>query len=183
MNIQLRHYMPTDPGYGHLYGQEVYHRLQAEISSLPTAAIWQVSLAGITWADVSFMRRSIVALASFYRGQRGFYVVDGDQDLLDNIDGAAYIANQPIFAWSPEGVCRLLGPTPSAGAGRVLEYALTDQTTYSSNVASDLGLTINAASNALNHLWQRGYLLRQEDIALSGGREYCYSRIRGNEHF
>lgn len=170
--------MADAQGWGHIQGQQVYACLLERVSHTPDQMIEQISLAGVERADVPFFRETLIALASQYRGQRGYCIVEAfDPDVLANLDGAAWQAQQPLFCWTQQQSLILLGPQPSVGLQRVLTYALTVPETSTSEVAAALNLNTTNASNLLYHLWQQGYLLRELQAAPSGGREFRYYRI------
>lgn len=178
MTILLRAYMVDAQGWGHIQGQQVYACLLEQISLAPNQMIEQISLAGIERADVPFFRETLIALAIQHRGRRGFCIVEAlDSDVLANLDGAAWRAQQPLFCWSQQQSLILLGPQPSVGLQKVLIYALSVPETSTREVSAVLSLNITSASNLLYHLWQQGYLLRKAQAAPSGGKEYRYYRI------
>lgn len=178
VDLQLFTCMGSAQGWGSAQGQQTYASLQRSIAlAPPQESIYRISLAGIERIDVPFCRETLIALASRYQCQRGVCLTDiRDPDILANVDGAAWQVRQPIIVWGH--TYTLLGPLPSVGLRPVLAYALAVPSIRTSEVAATLGMQINNASNALSHLWQQGYLLRQEQSAPSGGKEYLYYRIQ-----
>lgn len=178
MQIHLRNILDEPIGYGHVCGQRVGQHLRLLIDARPAETTIGLSLAGIEHIDVTFAAESIVALARHYRKLRGFCLVDTvDQDLLDNVDGAAWKLEQPIIAWSGRDTYQLLGPSPAEGLYQVLQYVYTVPVAYTRAAAQDLALGVPNASNKLKELWRDGYILRDACSASSGGVEFAYKQI------
>lgn len=172
--IRLRDSMSHDDGWGHAEGREVFERLLALVGGHPSVVAFRVSLAGVKRTDASFPRESVVALAKRLRAEKGFCLVDvEDADLLDNWDAAAKRNEQPLLVWQARG-WRLLGPQPSQMLTGLFEYLVAREGTTTSEAVSALGLNTSNASNKLKALWQKGYVLRRERTAQSGGIEFEY---------
>lgn len=179
MDIHLLDYMDKrSDGWGHIQGHQVYERLRSVIEAHPAEDIFRISLAGVTRTDVTFPRESVVELARYYRGRRGFCIIDAsDEDLLENWHAAADRLEQPLMVWSGHPRPHILGPEPSAGLRDMFSYVVSVPIARTSEAATSLGLKIPNASNKLKQLWQEGYILRREQSASSGGVEYEYIRI------
>jgi hypothetical protein len=176
--IRLRELMPVPDGWGVEEGREVYHKLLDRIEKHPSALVFRISLAGVRRTDVSFPRESVVELSVRFRGQKGFSLWDvADDNLLENWDAAANKREQPLFVWSRKG-WRLLGPEPTAGLRKPLEFLLEHETLTTAQVANHFDWSTSNASNKLRALSDAGYVLRIEETARSGGIEYIYHRIR-----
>jgi hypothetical protein len=177
-DVRLRELMTESDGWGVEEGREVYHKLLDRIETHPSALVFRISLAGVRRTDVSFPRESVVELAVRFRGQKGFSLWDvTDENLLENWDSACNKREQPLFVWSRKG-WRLLGPQPTAGLKRPLEFLLEHETLTTAQVASHIQSSTSNASNKLRALSDSGYVLRIEETARSGGIEYVYHRIR-----
>lgn len=57
---------------------------------------------------------------------------------------------------------------------RVFEWVSKNNEVYTSELASDFGISIQNASSKLSVLWEKGYLRREVVPALSGGTEYLW---------
>lgn len=178
MTIYLQHLLQDAQGWGHVQGYHIREHLQTSLEMSPYGSIIRISLKGVERIDVVFARTSVVELAEHERGRRGLCLLDvPNQDILDNIDGAAQSRKQPLFIWTNETCPHLVGPEPGVGLHPMLQYVLSVSATRANVAARILGLHIPNASNKLRQLWQKGYILRQELGANSGGKEYSYLRI------
>ena len=73
---------------------------------------------------------------------------------------------------------QLIGIEPKLGLKVVLEFALSKPAVTAAEVSKELGLKLNNASMKLKQLVTEGFLVRQEEIAPSGGKEFYYYRIK-----
>ncbi len=170
--------MDSPDGWGHKQGQKVYIRLLDLVKNNPGKKIFQVSLEGVQHTDASFPRESVIEIAKKYRGDKGFCLTDvTDSDLLDNWSYAAEKKNQPIIVWDKIGY-QLLGVQPTRGTVDLLDYALSVPSITTVKAAEKLNLKLTNASSKLKYLWEKGFLLRQEELASSGGIEFVYFRIK-----
>ena len=127
--------------------------------------------------DISFAAETVVELARRYRKEKGFCLIDvSDEDLLGNWEAAAMKQNQPLFVWM-DGKSQIIGLQPSRGNARALEFALKREEVTAAELASALKLQITNASMKLKQLWEKGFLLRRQTAAASGGVEFVYFRI------
>ena len=175
--IRLRDLMDRDDGWGNEEGREVHHKLLHAVEREAGTLIFRISLAGIRRTDASFPRESVVEVAKRFRGQKGFCLTEvAHPDLLDNWDAAALKRQQPLTVW-----CRdhptIIGPAPSRGTQRLVDYVLSVRETTAATVAKALQLTLTNASSKLKHLVEAGFILRRNAIAPTGGVEYHYFRI------
>ena len=171
--------METSDGWGHDEGHEVYFKLLKEVESRPGQKIYCISLRDVRRTDASFPRESVVELAKRYRGDKGFYLVDlVNQDLIDNWIAAADKKEQPLMLWDDNEIYRVLGPQPSKGNRELFEFAMSVPKLTTSEAANALNLKLTNTSSKLKQLIDKGYLLRQEEIAPSGGIEFMYFRIK-----
>jgi len=176
--LRLRDFMENSDGWGHEHGQVVHRKLLRALEGTPGRSIVRISLDGVRRTDASFPRESVVELARRYRGQKGFCLIDAaDDDLLDNWDAAASKRDQPLIYWKGNKH-RVLGPRPGRGNEGVFEFLMNRESTTASEAAGALKLGLTNASSKLKHLLDKGFVLRHEEIAPSGGVEYVYYRIR-----
>jgi len=175
--INLRRYLPGPDAWGHHLGATVHEQLRAYVEMQPHRPIFAISLRDVAHTDVSFPRRAVVELAVQFRMQRGFYLMDvEDEDLLENWDAAALRCQQPLFVWA-HGIPRLLGPATGEGTRTTLSHVLSTGTVTAGEVARSLDIKVQNASNKLKQLWEEGYILRREQMAPTGGVEFAYVRI------
>jgi hypothetical protein len=175
----LRDFMDSDEAWGRPQGRQVFPHLLDFVEKNPASLILKISLRGVRKLDMSFASETIVEIARRYRGSRGVCLVDlTDPDLIENIDVAAERKEQPIFVLDGER-SRIIGLQPSTGTKEALEFALERRRTRAAEFASRFeGMSIQNASMKFKQLWQQGFLLRQEDVADSGGIEFTYCAIQ-----
>ncbi len=179
VQIRLLDLTKNSHPFGNFQGKAAFRALSDIVDAAPRTMVFGISLAGIVATDASFPRESVVAAAKYFRGQRWFYLTDlSDRDLVDNWKYAAQAKQQPLVIWHSEESFEVIGPDISSSASDLLDYVLRHRKVSTAQVATDLGLSVPNASTRLKKLVTDGYLLRQEDIADSGGIEYTYSAIR-----
>jgi hypothetical protein len=176
--LYLRDCMPRSEGWGRPEGREVYPALLNFVEAHPGNKIFRVSLQRVARMDISFVSETIVQLAKRYRGNKGFCFVDvPHEDMAENIDAAAIKGEQPFIVWH-NTKASVLGPQPGAGAADAFHFALErSYTRVADFVAANPDVSLTNASNKFKQLWQKGYLLRHERAAETGGVEYVYHRI------
>jgi hypothetical protein len=128
--------------------------------------------------DISFASETIVELARRYRGTKGICLIDlADPDLIENIDAAAAKKDQPLLLWQGKTVA-VLGAQPSEGCREALDFALERPQARAAEFAqTKKNMTIANASMKFKQLWEKGFLLRRESAADTGGVEFVYQRI------
>ena len=72
---------------------------------------------------------------------------------------------------------KVVGPTLSPALAEALGIALARPTVRTADLAQASTASIPSASTRLKALWERGYLMREEKPAASGGVEFVYQRI------
>jgi hypothetical protein len=175
--IRLRDYMERDDGWGNAEGREVYQKLLKAVEGHPGKWIFRISLGGMRRTDASFPRESVVELAKRFRGQKGFCLVDvPNQDLMDNWEAAALKRAQPLTVWRDDQP-EIIGPAPTRGNQRLLDFILSVHETAAVEAARALGLKLTNVSTKLKQLQDGGYILRRDESAPTGGVEYRYFRI------
>lgn len=167
-------------GWGRDQGRDVYGRLLKFMEMHSEALIFKVSLAGVRRVDISFASETVVELAKRYRRTKGFCFIDlTDPDMRENWEAAAVRKEQPIMMRTDSGL-QVLGLQPSSGLVDALEFALTRTATRAAEFVRahpKRRMTLPNASSKFKQLWQKGFLLRQELTADSGGIEYAYFHI------
>lgn len=177
--IRLRDFMERDEGWGRAEGRDVYLKLMDFIENHPGVLVFRVSLEGVQKFDISFASETIVEVARRYRGKKGFCIIDpNNPDMLENLDAAAQRKDQPIMMVTSNSKSRVIGVTPSRGNFDALRFALErPKSRVADFVSSDRGTSLTNASNKFRQLWEKGFLLRREEVAESGGLEFTYFRI------
>ncbi len=175
--LRLSEYMGGSEGWGRPFGREVFPKLLRAVEEHAGTTIFRVSLEGVKRIDISFADETVIGLAKRFRGDKGFCFVDvsGD-DVLENWEAAAIRREQPLMVWrGMRG--QVIGPQPSQGNVATLEFALKHEEVTAAELALRLKLQINNASTKLKQLYEQGYLLRRQTVAVSGGIEFIYYRI------
>lgn len=175
--ILLRTLMESEDGWGREQGIAVHTKLLTIIEQ-SSSLLFSISLKNVGRLDASFPRESIMEIARRYKGDRGICLTDvTNPDLIDNLDAAALKKEIPMFIWNNDEY-KLIGTEPKLGIKAVLELALLKPSITTAEVAKELNLKLNNASMKLKQLVTEGYLVRQEEIAPSGGKEFYYYRIK-----
>lgn len=173
--ITFRDLMDSDDGWGREQGMKVHSKLISLIEQ-SSSVMFQISMKNVRRIDASFPRESIMDIARRYKGEKGFCLTDiSNPDLIDNLDAAALKKEIPMFIWNDDEY-QLIGTEPKLGVKAVLEIALSKSSITAAEVAKELNLKLNNASMKLKQLVTEGYLVRQEEIAPSGGKEFYYYR-------
>lgn len=174
----LLSFTSSDHPYGNNEGKEVFRKLSDFVEQNAACKIFGISLEGIAATDASFPRESVVALAKQLRGEKGFYLTHlVNRDLIDNWSYAALAKDQPLVIWN-DSTFEIIGPELNKSTRDLVEYVLRRGSVLTSQVASELGLSVQNASTRLKNLVSHGYLLRSEDVADTGGIEFKYSAIK-----
>ena len=176
--IRLREFTGDAHPFGNIEGKEVFRKLSDFVEAHPQQEVFGISLEGIEATDSSFPRESVVAVAKQFRLQKGFFLSGlTDRDLIDNWNYAAQAKEQPLVIWRDD-LFEIIGPELNASARQLVEYVLTHRSVLASQVAMDLGLSVQNASTRLKNLVAQGYIMRVEDVADTGGIEFKYQAIR-----
>ena len=176
--LPLAKLMGSDEGWGRIDGREVYPKLIQFIESNPGVSVFRVSFKGVRRVDMSFASETVVELASRYRTQKGICLVDlTNEDMIENIDAAARRKGIPLVVWMDKH-SRIIGLTPSAGTEAAMKFAMArNQFRAAEFAAAQPEVSIANASTKFRQLWELGFLLRREEAAESGGKEFTYFRI------
>ena len=175
--ISLHDLAETDHPFGNDKGKEVFLRLIESIDLHPSARIFEISLEGIRATDSSFPRESVVALAKMKREEIGLFLKGlSSEDLRDNWHYAAIAKSQPLIVSNESGY-QFLGPSISPSNQKLIDFVYSKKRVTTSEVSEELGLSVPNASARLKNLASKGYLLRIEETAQSGGKEFIYIAI------
>ncbi len=167
--------------YGNSAGKEVFSQLKDFIDAHYSVNLFEISLEGIKATDASFPRESIVALAKQYRGEKGFFLTGiTHRDLIDNCDYAAKAKEQPLVIWSNDEF-EIIGPTINSSMKNIVDYAYQHSSLTTSMISEKFDLSAQNASAKLKKLSDLGYLLRIEEVAESGGREFRYLPMKKSD--
>lgn len=175
--VELRRFMDSSRGWGRAEGRVVYQRLLNFVEEHPGVMVFKISAKDVERVDISFASETIVELAHRYRGSKGFCFIDlADPDLIENWNAAAAKRELPLVVWERKSP-RVIGAEPSPGNREALQFALKRPQARAAELAEEKGMSIANASTKLKQLWEKGFLLRRESTADSGGIEFVYHRI------
>lgn len=178
--INLFEFTEKDPlPFGNDKGREAFSRLRDYVEQHAKITVFGISLAEIRATDASFPRESIIALAKQFRKEKGFYLegFDNNKDLEDNWNYPAVVKEQPLIVW--QGLeYKILGPQPSSSNMAIFDFVYENSKATASEVSSKLEITVHNASTKLKKLYDGGYILRSEEVAETGGKEFVYHAIK-----
>jgi hypothetical protein len=171
--------MKGGKGWGRADGRAVLEQLLAHIEARPEKRVFRVSMDGIEQMDASFASEAIVGLIRRYRGEKGICLenLSLTSEVAMNIDLAAEKAKIPVVVWNGRSG-EVLGWKPSSGNRPAFEFALKRPQARAAEFAETVDkMSIANASTKFKQLWEKGFLLRSESAADSGGVEFVYERI------
>ncbi|MDO6839495.1 DNA-binding protein [Paraglaciecola chathamensis] len=167
----------NDHPFGNKQGQETYKKLKEFFDSNVCGKVVEVSLAGIKATDASFPRESVISIIKHFIGEKSFYITGFDsKDLLENWDYAAKAKKQLVITQFNETL-EIIGPEINASTKALIDYVYSKPFVTTANVAKDLDLSVQNASTRLKKLANEGIFLREEEAAISGGKEFLYKRL------
>lgn len=178
--VRLRDFTESERPFGNNQGKTVFRSLADFVESRPGTRVFGISLDGIEATDASFPRESFISLAKQLREERGVFLTDiHNRDLIDNWSYAALAKAQPLVIWNGPSF-EVIGPPMSQATKTLVEYVLQKGVVTTSQVAIDLGITVQNASTRLKNLVHQGYFLRIDEAAESGGIEFRYLAIKSS---
>jgi len=162
--------------FGNVQGREALRKLLDYVDSI-TDSVIEVSLEGIEATDASFPRESVISMAKQLRGEKWFYLTGFcSADLLDNWDYGAKAKQQSLLVWdgsTPD----YIGPELNSSTRQLLQYVLQHGCVTTASVAKGTGISVPNASTRLKKLVNEGLVLREEETAPSGGKEFIYKAL------
>ncbi|SEM92828.1 winged helix-turn-helix transcriptional regulator [Pseudomonas sp. ok266] len=172
--IALRDFTEESNPYGTSRGRETYTKLLNRIDKIKDASTIGISFSELAAADISFLRESLIYTVKRYSKEITFFAFNfQDEDIFANLDGAAVSAEQHLTCWV-NGQCRFAGPRPTASSKALLDMVISHRSTTTAKVAEELNISVQNASTRLKRLAEEGFLLRVEEAADTGGKEFVY---------
>lgn len=163
--------------FGNVAGKATYQRLIEIVEKSPTCEVFAISLKEIEATDASFPRESVISVAKKYRTSKAFLICDlTDRDVIDNWNYAALAKEQPIILWSCNKY-EILGDRLTESMKKIFNFIYLNKKNTTSEVAVALNLSVQNASTQLKKMYEQGYVMRQEEVAESGGKEFFYKAI------
>lgn len=152
--------------------------LESEVETVSSGGVLYMDLRGVEFLDYSFADAAFGAVISRAShgdyGDRHVVILDGERDLLENIEMSLGARDQNAFRVEEVG-----GEPHLVGGleGHLLETleavrAMGPITT--ADLAKRLGVNHTACNNRASNLHERGLISRRKE---TGGRRYVYERI------
>lgn len=182
MDIRIGDLANSSALWGAERGQEVQAMIRKLMDANPQDRMICISLKGVQMMDATFFREAVVLLVKQHLGEKGFCVKDVEnQDVLSNARYAAGFGhktrNQPITVWLDDSV-EFIGRFEPDQLIEVAYDVIRLGEMTSARLAADRGISISLASMKLKQLANRGYVLREERSAETGGIEGLFLAIR-----
>ena len=162
-------------------GRRVREALGEALAGLPGGGVLYVDTRGVELMDYSFADEALGILVSRVAageyGERHVVLVEGERDLLENIEASlrqrslAMIRvdevgeNPEILGEVPEHLIETLQAIHAAGS-------ITN-----ADLATRLDINHTACNNRATRLFKLGLIHRSKNTAAPGGRQYSYERI------
>lgn len=179
--IDLQEFAETDHPYGNELGQKVCQKLRRFVDKQREYNTFCIDMSNIVTTDASFPRESVVALAKLFVGEKGFFLKGfASQDLLDTWSYTAEKKNIPLVVWN-DGLYQFIGKPLSSANSALVDFVYGAGQATTSMVADELKITVQNASTKLKRLVADGYLLRSEETAETGGKEFIYLAIKPSD--
>ena len=178
IQIDIIDFTNNDPcPYGTQGGRALSAKLIEHINNLFNVQIIGISFSGMTGMDISYSRESLISVIKHFRGEKGFFIKDlENQDLIENIHYAAIAKKQPVIVWNGDSYI-ILGEPLSTPNKNLLDTVLKERKTTTAKIANKLNISVQNASTKLKKLVDEGYILRVEETAETGGIEFIYKAI------
>jgi hypothetical protein len=167
----------NDHPFGNKQGQMTYKKLKDYIDNKVSGNVIEISVGGIKATDASFPRESVISIIKQLKGEKSFYITGfNSKDLLDNWDYAAK-AKQQLVITIFDNQLKVIGPDINSSTEALIDYVYSQASVTTANVAKSLSLSVQNASTRLKKLVNEGLILREEESAISGGKEFVYKRL------
>lgn len=169
-----------DHPFGNVQGKKTYQELKAYVDRHPEQMVFEISMMGIVATDSSFPRESVISLARHLRGERWF-TLSGfnpeDADLIANWHAGALVKEQNLVVLKEGGEVAFIGPPLNESTKELVLLVFKHGQIATATVAKTLGISVQNASTRLKKLVLDGLVMRYEEIAPSGGKEFIYKAL------
>jgi hypothetical protein len=162
-------------GWGHEEGREAFAKINRLLTGR-SEPIVLLDARGVKRMDVTFARESVANLVRQHRVGRALFIGDASESVRENIDAALARAKLSVLHRSARGDYQVLGLELRGHLRATLEIVDRLAPTTAKVVAAQVegGMNLPACNNRLKDLADAGLVLRVEDSAESGGKEYVY---------
>jgi hypothetical protein len=162
-------------------GRAVREAMEGALAALPQGGTLYVDTRGVELMDYSFADEALGILASRAAsgeyGDRHLVLVEGDRDLLENVEASLRQRSLAIIRVDEVGgEPSIVGEVP----GHLVEtlQAIYDAGSITNAaLAAKLGLNHTACNNRATRLAKLGLIHRKVETAAPGGRQYTYERV------
>ena len=162
-------------------GRAVREALEEALAALPEDGTLYVDTRGVELMDYSFADEALGILVSRAAageyGEKGVVLVEGDRELLENIEASLRQRGLAMIRVDEPGASpQLVGEVPE----HLVETLQTIQDAGSitnADLAAKLGLNHTACNNRATRLFKLGLIHRHKNTAAPGGRQYSYEGI------
>jgi DNA-binding transcriptional ArsR family regulator len=140
---------------------------------------FNLSFKGVDNADSAFLIYGIVKVMKQSVGEWHFVITDLiSKDLKVNLECAALRSNQVLVVLDKEKLS-LMGPELPAQQKQIFELLKRKGACPTTEVAEELGISVQAAGNHLLRMYDGGIIARINSQGTSGNKkEYCYEVVR-----
>jgi hypothetical protein len=174
--FHLRQFMNSPDGWGRADGSFVGRKLAKYIADADPSLV-RIALDGVRKMDVTFASAALIELIAENLRSRSMCLIRlTDAEVIENVAASAERMKVPVTLWQGD-TAQILGPQPSSGIREALAYALARPQVRTAEFAKDAEISAANSSSKFRQLWERGFLMRREGTAASGGPEYVYRRI------
>lgn len=175
--LTLSDFTEESSPYGTARGRETHAKLLDHIDKLKGVSTIGISFEGMIGADGTFLRESLIYTIKRYNKELTFFAFNiVDDDMLANIQSAAISGDQRLTCWV-NNECKFVGPEPTAASKTLLDLVVSHRSTTTSKAAEELNISVQNASTRLKRLSEEGFLMRIEEAAETGGKEFIYQVI------
>ena len=162
-------------------GRRVREALAEALEELSSGGVLYVDTRGVELMDYSFADEALGILVSRAAageyGEKGVVLVEGDRELLENIEASLRQRGLAMIRVDEPGASpQLVGEVPE----HLVETLQTIQDAGSitnADLAAKLGLNHTACNNRATRLFKLGLIHRHKNTAAPGGRQYSYEGI------
>jgi hypothetical protein len=162
-------------------GRRVREALAEALEGLSSGGVLYVDTRGVELMDYSFADEALGILVSRAAageyGEKGVVLVEGDRELLENIEASLRQRGLAMIRVDEPGASpQLVGEVPE----HLVETLQTIQDAGSitnADLAAKLGLNHTACNNRATRLFKLGLIHRHKNTAAPGGRQYSYEGI------
>lgn len=161
--------------FGNIQGRKTFQELLQYVDSHPEQKVFEISLADIKATDSSFPRESVISIIKQFRGERWFILSGFNSvDLKDNWDYAAKAKEQTLIVIK-ENEPTFIGQPLNEAAKELVLLVFKHRKIATPAAAKALDISIPNASTRLKKLVSDGLIMRTEEMAPSGGKEFIYA--------